>query len=1399
MPFFFPVDNSQSIIKKENTTPRKLMLRPPPQPVSVPAIQVKVKDFPDDSPIRLSNYSAERTDGLIHLQQNPSEWGYVCPFHSFNAGKAGCDRFSTCRLIHLNNAAETLFKATDDKKFKDRFYVLRGPKDVPLQARGGAATAGSPTAVVAPVPSNSKVNNNSNNHTNNKSAATMMVNHHQHHHHGNNGDDDDDDDDEEVINPTTSNRQQPSSSKNKNKKGKKAAAAAASNDNTKPPIQVSVDVKNYPNDPAITLAEYDAEFTPGLSYAQRHPDRVVAICPFYSFNTGTTGCTTMNCSNIHLNKASATLFKATGDKKFKNGFFGSQPVTNSNSAKNHQQQQQVQGAAAAATATNNNNGRPPKIEVTVKDFPDDEPIVLTDYKAAPTCGLNGLINGNKSIGIVCPYYSFNGGDVCHKGKNCGYIHLDDASRTLFKATRDAKFKGSFYVKGPSSSSNNNKKNRNDHDDDDDSNGNSSGIMSAPNLPSSPSAPSSPTRISNRPADFKEYAPPRRAFAFAQTFGEAPHTQVLDYEVGLDRYDPPSDKFDANTLPRNKSEAMNPKYRHAADLPSIRNNLRDAGAILLTPEKFAVLPQNELHPTAVQLSKLKPSRYRNLLHMRLWTDEIRRRVDLLQFSQENLRAAKGQILPAVRGDRPDFVRITIPGVAESRPSVLRGDQILCSVHGEDRWDGGVVHFVNTDVVIVAFHSTAAIRDPHKRMTQGFDVQFTFGNRTLIRSVHRAIDIGTHLNRKVIESMDQRCTFWKVGNIANSNRISNRPLNEEQAAFVTNVCSTAAAHILSGPPGTGKTVSIVAAILAVYELSRVNKVRCKILVACPTNAAADLIVERIDDVISTWDSGKPSMQRIHALNRQVEHTSQEVRKHSDISNDNFSFPEKSTINNLSIVVCTLASAARMYSRGIATDHFTHVFVDEAGQVTEEEMMIATTFVPNPLDSLGPNDRATSLILAGDVYQLGPIIAAAATREAGMGVSALERLIHVASQANIVHLVCNYRSHPSIVRIVNVTYHDKLIPSRDYTNNGNGNYSSHFAGAAVAAATDHSLALLPQHSPLMRQKIRDPAIAQALGNSFSKNPVMFIHSEGPECRDDESPSWQNKSEQFLVVDLVRTLINVCGKKCKDITVLTPYIAQRKKIDSALHFLCFDERCDPADRIKINNKERSANTSYSATGKARTKSPVHVCTVEAFQGKENRIIIVSCVRSQETKNINTDIKFALGFLSQYQRTNVALSRAQDAMIIIGNSSIFLRDPARLPGAATNGGTYDRHDRTTAGLWDGYLQRISDFAERTAPQVLPSDRQRPRYFDDADDDDYQGPVVVQPGKLVSNFVNLANPKQTLDDLRASLGRLAYANRESAAAATDSNNDDDGDGSIIDDNDDDENGFDEGQAQVREE
>lgn len=100
--------------------------------------------------------------------------------------------------------------------------------------------------------------------------------------------------------------------------------------------------------------------------------------------------------------------------------------------------------------------------------------------------------------------------------------------------------------------------------------------------------------------------------------------------------------------------------------------------------------------------------------------------------------------------------------------------------------------------------------------------------------------------------------------------------------------------------------------------------------------------------------------------------------------------------------------------------------------------------------------------------------------------------------------------------------------------------------------------------------------------------------------------------------------GVNPADIGIISPYHKQCQR----LRFMCLGEGVD-----------------------------IEIGTTELFQGREKRIIIISTVRSRQQDQVQSDLKFSLGFLGNYKRTNVALSRAKSMLVVVGNMSLLSND----------------------------------------------------------------------------------------------------------------------------------------------
>jgi helicase MOV-10 len=151
------------------------------------------------------------------------------------------------------------------------------------------------------------------------------------------------------------------------------------------------------------------------------------------------------------------------------------------------------------------------------------------------------------------------------------------------------------------------------------------------------------------------------------------------------------------------------------------------------------------------------------------------------------------------------------------------------------------------------------------------------------------------------------------------------NPEQRAAVQNIVAGVAGtapYVVFGPPGTGKTVTLVEAIKQVW----LHHPDSHILATAPSNTAADLLAERLLE-----DIPGNEMLRLHANSRKRISVPSSIEKVSNFRDDGFTFPCITTLAGYRVIVTTLVTAGRLVSAQFPEAHFQHIFIDEAGQVT------------------------------------------------------------------------------------------------------------------------------------------------------------------------------------------------------------------------------------------------------------------------------------------------------------------------------------------------------------------------------------------------------------------------------------------------------------------------------------
>ncbi|XP_033181897.1 putative helicase mov-10-B.2 isoform X2 [Anabas testudineus] len=591
--------------------------------------------------------------------------------------------------------------------------------------------------------------------------------------------------------------------------------------------------------------------------------------------------------------------------------------------------------------------------------------------------------------------------------------------------------------------------------------------------------------------------------------------------------------------------------------------------------------------------LKMKNYSHRFHLLLHLEEIQMEVDIRKYDLHNQTMTQDQ-------SNSKLLRLRVPGVAENRPSVLRGDCLRVS-KSEDTVPpitvyNGYVHRVELDSVKLGF-SKKLLQTFIKNMK--FNVEFTI-NRFPVKLQHRAVDLATeHQLGQVLFPTGAAVANLSMPKLSMFNRqLENNPEQHAAVQRIVAGSSKPAPHLVFGPPGTGKTITLVEAM---NQVSRADP-SARILACAPSNSACDLLCERL---MVHMDPHK--VYRLYASSREPNSVPRNLLKYCnwDENQDAFVFPEKKTLMKYTIIVTTMVTAGRLVSGGIPVSHFTHVFVDEGGQAVEPECVIAIAGLLNP--SKG------QLVLAGDPKQLGPILRSPFALQSGLGLSLLERLMkhnqlyqkstdsgHFDTRF-VTKLLRNYRSHPAILKIPNELFYENELQ-------------------VFADQWDRESYCNWEYLPK---------------KGF---PVIFHGVMGKDEREANSPSFFNVSEIEVLVDYLTKLMETQGKKGlpklspKDIGIITPYRKQVEKIQKAL-------KSAPALRRWSDMKE------------------LKVGSVEEFQGQERKIIMVSTVRSS-INYVKMDKDFNIGFLSNEKRFNVAMTRARSLLIVVGNPVILNKDP---------------------------------------------------------------------------------------------------------------------------------------------
>lgn len=449
-----------------------------------------------------------------------------------------------------------------------------------------------------------------------------------------------------------------------------------------------------------------------------------------------------------------------------------------------------------------------------------------------------------------------------------------------------------------------------------------------------------------------------------------------------------------------------------------------------------------------------------------------------------------------------------------------------------------------------------------------------------------------------------------------------LNPAQERAVNEVLWAKDVAVVHGPPGTGKTTTLVEAINE--TLMRESQV----LVCAQSNMAVDWISEKlIDRGINVLRIGNPTRVNDKMLGFTYERKFEahpdypqlwSIRKairelRNNRKRGSESYHQKmdrlksrateleirihtSLFGEARVVASTLVGAG---SRVMEGQKFTTLFIDEAAQALEAACWIAIR-------------RASRVILAGDHCQLPPTVKSIAALRGGLDKTLMERIVE--NKPEVVTLLkVQYRMNEEIMRF-----------SSDW-----------FYGGQVEAAPQIKYrGILDYDNPMVWIDTSDDTMTEASGSTASEgNQTSVPSGEGKEASFHEqfvgsSFGRINKGEAELTLKTLKDYFTKIGRQRVlderiDVGIISPYRAQVQYLRSLI-------------------KKREFFKPY--------RSLVSVNTVDGFQGQERDVILISLVRSNEEGQI--------GFLRDLRRMNVAITRARMKLIILGNVRTMARHP---------------------------------------------------------------------------------------------------------------------------------------------
>jgi len=521
-------------------------------------------------------------------------------------------------------------------------------------------------------------------------------------------------------------------------------------------------------------------------------------------------------------------------------------------------------------------------------------------------------------------------------------------------------------------------------------------------------------------------------------------------------------------------------------------------------------------------------------------------------------------------------------------------------GADYLIKGIIHWINKRQIKIYLHSREL---PEWISAGSIGVDLLYDEQSFIDMKNAMKSLSS--NEDNVSARDMSSIIYGDQPLANDYKsiplLKSNHLNDSQKSAISSALLTERLHVVHGPPGTGKTTTLVHLILELLVREM------QILVCAPSNAAVDWITglihskgvdtlrighlsrmdpEVMDCSLESKVMEKPEAKEIKKLRIKSEELSKLadqykrsfgpserlqrrlLRKEAKDLRDWAFELERRTVNDIidqaQVICCTLTGTSTKY---LKDRFFTTCIIDEAAQALQGACWMAML-------------KADKVILAGDPFQLPPTVKSADAAKMGLGITLLDLVIQ--QQMHVSLLNVQYRMNGVIMQF-----------SNDW-----------FYGGKLEA-----------HASVVGHKLDEIESIHGVLEFIDTAGCGFYETLLPETR-----SYYNPDEYRLLREHLDPLIARQYPSIPEIGILSPYKAQvtymRDKFQEDIPIAC----------------------------------DLQIQTIDGFQGQEKDIIYISLVRSNDERQI--------GFLADYRRMNVALTRARKKLVIIGDSATLGNDP---------------------------------------------------------------------------------------------------------------------------------------------